>query len=39
MEWTALVLAVLAVGLGLVASWPAEWLRLGAPVVLGGLAP
>ena len=39
MEWTALVLAVLAVGLGLVASWPAELLRLGAPAALGGSGP
>lgn len=39
MEWTALALAVLAVGLGLVASWPAEWLRVDAPATLGGLGP
>jgi multicomponent Na+:H+ antiporter subunit D len=39
MEWTALALAVVAVGLGLVASWPAELLRLAAPVTLGGLGP
>jgi multicomponent Na+:H+ antiporter subunit D len=36
MEWTALALAVLAVGLGLAASWPAELLRIGAPAALGG---
>jgi len=39
MEWTALVLAVLAVGLGLVAAWPVEVLRLGAPAILGGAGP
>jgi formate hydrogenlyase subunit 3/multisubunit Na+/H+ antiporter MnhD subunit len=39
MEWTALALAVLAVGLGLAASWPMELLRLGAPVSLGGSGP
>ena len=39
MEWTALALAVLAVGLGLAASWPAELLRFGAPAALGGSGP
>lgn len=39
MEWTALVLAALAVGLGLVASWPAEWLRVDVPATLGGPGP
>ncbi len=39
MEWTALVLAVLAVGLGLVASWPVGLLRLGASGILGGAGP
>jgi formate hydrogenlyase subunit 3/multisubunit Na+/H+ antiporter MnhD subunit len=39
MEWTALVLAVLAVGLGFVASWPLDLLRLGAPMVPGGPGP
>jgi multicomponent Na+:H+ antiporter subunit D len=39
MEWTALALAVLAAGLGLIASWPGELLRLGAPTVLGGSGP
>ena len=29
MEWTALAMAVLAVGLGLVARWPVELLRVG----------
>jgi formate hydrogenlyase subunit 3/multisubunit Na+/H+ antiporter MnhD subunit len=36
MEWTALALALLAVGLGLAASWPAELLHIGAPAALGG---
>lgn len=31
MEWTALAMAVLAVGLGLAARWPAELLRVGGP--------
>lgn len=31
MEWTALAMAVLAVGLGLVARWPVELLRVGGP--------
>ena len=31
MEWTALGMAVLAVGLGFAASWGAELLRVGAP--------
>lgn len=31
MEWTALAVAVLAVGFGLVARWPAELLRVGVP--------
>lgn len=39
MEWTALALAALAVGLGLVATWPVELLRLGAPAILGGAGP
>jgi multicomponent Na+:H+ antiporter subunit D len=43
MEWTALVLAVLAVALGLAGSWPLELLRAGAPVtgpvLMGGAAP
>jgi NADH:ubiquinone oxidoreductase subunit 2 (subunit N) len=38
-EWTALVLAALAVGLGLAAQGPLALLRLGAPVVLGGAGP
>jgi hypothetical protein len=32
MEWTALAMAVLAVGLGLAARWPVELLRVGGPV-------
>jgi formate hydrogenlyase subunit 3/multisubunit Na+/H+ antiporter MnhD subunit len=36
MEWTALALALLALGLGLVASWPLELLRAGAPAAVGG---
>lgn len=39
MEWTALGLALLAAGLGLAASWPLGWLRIGAPAVLGGGLP
>lgn len=43
MEWTALVMALVAVGLGLVAVWPAELLRVGAPltgaVLSGGGGP
>ncbi len=39
MEWTAFLLALLAVGLGLAARWPAELLRLGAPAALGGHGP
>ncbi len=39
MEWTALVLAALAVGLGLVATWPVELLRLGPSGILGGAGP
>jgi len=39
MEWTALALAALAVGLGLLATWPPELLRLGAPATLGGAGP
>ncbi|HNQ87442.1 MAG TPA: proton-conducting transporter membrane subunit, partial [Verrucomicrobiota bacterium] len=34
MEWTALALALLAVGLGLAARWPADLLRWGAPAAL-----
>ena len=33
MEWTALALALLAVGLGFASHWLAELLRVGAPVV------
>ena len=32
MEWTAFVLAVLAVVLGMAVSWPLELIRVGAPV-------
>jgi formate hydrogenlyase subunit 3/multisubunit Na+/H+ antiporter MnhD subunit len=43
MEWTALALALVAVGLGLVSHGPAAWLRVGAPVMgpmlLGGATP
>ena len=43
MEWTALVLALLAVVLGLAGSWPLELLRAGAPVtgpvLMGGPGP
>jgi multicomponent Na+:H+ antiporter subunit D len=43
MTWTALVLALLAVVLGLAGSWPLELLRAGAPVtgpvLMGGAAP
>ena len=42
-EWTALVLAVLAVVLGLAGSWPLELLRVGAhvtgTVLMGGPGP
>jgi formate hydrogenlyase subunit 3/multisubunit Na+/H+ antiporter MnhD subunit len=31
-EWTSLVLALLAVGFGLAATWPVELLRIGSPV-------
>ena len=36
MEWTALAMAILAGGLGLLAHAPTEWLRLGAPILLKG---
>ncbi|MBP8259397.1 MAG: oxidoreductase [Verrucomicrobia bacterium] len=43
MEWTALVLAIVAAGFGLAAFWPAELLRAGAPQAMpflaGGAAP
>jgi formate hydrogenlyase subunit 3/multisubunit Na+/H+ antiporter MnhD subunit len=43
MEWTALVLALLAVVLGLAGSWPLELLRTAAPVtgrvLMGGPGP
>ncbi len=43
MEWTALILALLAVGLGFASHWVAELLRVGAPVIgpvlMGGVAP
>lgn len=39
MEWTALGMALLAVGLGLLARWPAELLGVGTPALLGGGAP
>ena len=43
MEWTALVLALLAVGLGFASHWLAELLRVGAPVagamLKGGATP
>lgn len=43
MEWTALGLAVLAAGLGLVSYWLADLLQVGAsvggPGAIGGLAP
>jgi len=32
MEWTALALALLAVGLGFASHWLADLLRVGAPV-------
>jgi formate hydrogenlyase subunit 3/multisubunit Na+/H+ antiporter MnhD subunit len=37
LEWTALALALLACGLGLVAGWPVELLNIGKPE--GGVAP
>jgi formate hydrogenlyase subunit 3/multisubunit Na+/H+ antiporter MnhD subunit len=37
LEWTALALALLACGLGLVAGWPVELLSIGKPE--GGVAP
>jgi len=43
MEWTALTLALLAVGLGFASHWVADLLRVGAPVIgpvlMGGAAP
>lgn len=43
MEWAALIMAMLAVGLGFAASWGAELLRVGAPaaasVATGGGGP
>lgn len=43
MEWTALALAGLAVGLGFASPWVAELLRVGAPlagpIVMGGSGP
>lgn len=43
MEWTALMLALLAVVLGLAGGWPLELLRVGAPVtgpvLMGGPGP
>jgi len=37
MEWTALTLALLAIGLGFASHWVAELLRVGAPVIGPGL--
>ncbi len=43
MEWTALLLALLAIALGLAGTWPLELLRVGAPVsgpvLMGGSGP
>jgi formate hydrogenlyase subunit 3/multisubunit Na+/H+ antiporter MnhD subunit len=43
LEWTALGMALLAVGLGFLASWPAALLRVGTPVagplLTGGAGP
>ncbi|MHC1768118.1 MAG: complex I subunit 5 family protein [Verrucomicrobiia bacterium] len=39
MEWTALALAALALGLGFATTWPVDLLRFGVPAVVGGPGP